>query len=302
MKNLYILSLTALLLGFGSLSQAQSDDDHVSDAESLKIAAIEALMSAPADRALPIVSKVLKGNDSDDVKERALFVVSQIDKPEARALLSDFAHNNRGELQQEAIRMIGISGEAGLLAGLQDIYRDGDEDVRDAVLEAFLIADDADAVLQIAQAARTPEEFADAVETLGAMGAVTQLHALRNMEEMYEPLIQAYAIAGDTESLREYALDAGNRERQAEAIVGLAMADDDAAKPLFLQIYRSTDDANVKEAVLEAMLIADDDVGVLELFRTSDNSAEKRQLLERLVMMDSDAVWDLIDATLEGQQ
>ncbi len=301
MKNIYIILLIALQATFGPLAVAQSGADRSSDAESLKIAAIEALMSAPAERALPIVTKVLKGDDSDDIKERALFVLSQIDKAEARALLSDFARNSQGDLQEEAIRMIGINGEQGLLASLMEIYRTGGSDVREAVLEAYLIADDADAVFQIAQAAEDADEFEEAVKMLGAMGAIRQLQALRNKEEMYESLIEAYAIAGDTESLRQYALDASNTKRQAEAIVGLGIAGDESAKPLFLQIYRETGNADVREAVLEAMLISDDDVGVLELFRTSSDPAEKRELLERLVMMDSDAVWDLIDATLENK-
>jgi hypothetical protein len=41
---------------------------------------------------------------------------------------------------------------------------------------------------------------------------------------------------------------------------------------------------------------------VLELFRASTDAAEKRELLQTLVIMDSDAVWDLIDSTLENRQ
>jgi hypothetical protein len=47
------------------------------------------------------------------------------------------------------------------------------------------------------------------------------------------------------------------------------------------------------------MLIAEYDEGVLTLFQESQDPNEKRRLLETLVNMDSDAVWDLIDATLE---
>ena len=70
-------------------------------------------------------------------------------------------------------------------------------------------------------------------------------------------------------------------------------------KAIFLQVYRGTQDDELKEAALDAMLIADDDEGVLTLFQESQDPNEKRRLLETLVNMDSDAVWDLIDATLE---
>lgn len=300
MKTLPELFLLALLTCYGTATHAQANNSD-SDAESLKIAAIEALMSAPSDRALPIVTKVLRGGDSDEIKERALFVLSQIDKAEARSLLNEFARSSEGELQEEAIRMIGISGEAESLAGLKQVYRDGGKEIREAVLEAYLIADDEESVFQIAQSASDPEEFAAAVETLAAMGAVDRLRALRGKEGMFESLIEAYAIAGDTESLRELALDGSNKERQAEAIEGLAIAGGDAAKPLFMQIYRDSNDEQIKEAALEAMLISGYDQGVLELFRASNDPTEKRDLLEMLVIMDSDAVWDLIDATLEDK-
>jgi hypothetical protein len=47
-------------------------------------------------------------------------------------------------------------------------------------------------------------------------------------------------------------------------------------------------------------LIAGDDEAVLQLFRQSRNADEKAELLETLVIMDSEAVWDVIDATLEN--
>jgi hypothetical protein len=42
--------------------------------------------------------------------------------------------------------------------------------------------------------------------------------------------------------------------------------------------------------------------GQAVLFRESRDSGEKRDLLETLVIMDSEAVWDIIDATLENEQ
>lgn len=298
MNKLQHCLLAALAVGFSSLAFAQVDDGR-SDAEQLKIAAIEALMSAPVERSLPIVERVLRGDDSDEIKERALFVLSQIDQQEAQDLLVELARSGSPGLRQEAVRMIGISGNPGAMALLKDVYRDGDQDMRAAVLEAYLIADNAEDVLALAEEATTPEEFDKAVEALGAMGATEQLRALRGHKGTSESLIEAYAIAGDVESLRELALDDSDPKRQAEALRGLAIADDDDANQIFVEIYRSTDKQELKEAALEAMLIADYDDGVLELFRSSNDPAEKRELLQTLVHMDSNAVWDIIDSTLE---
>jgi HEAT repeat protein len=299
MQKLHPFMLALLLAGTLAPALALADDNEPGDAEQLKVAAIEALISAPPQRALPIVMRVLQGDDSDEIKEKALFVLSQIETQEAQDLLVEVARSGSPELREEAVRMIGINGDPAALAALADLYRAGDEDLREAVLEAYLIADDADAVLAIAEAATTADEFESAVQTLGAMNATGQLRSLRDKQGMSGALIEAYAVAGDTESLREMALDGSDPQQQAEALHGLAVAGGSEANEVFLQVYRGTQDEELKEAALEAMLIADDDEGVLTLFQESQDPKEKRRLLETLVNMDSDAVWDLIDATLE---
>jgi HEAT repeat protein len=270
--------------------------------EDLKMAALEALIAAPPEKALPIVKKVLEGNASDDLKERALFILSQIDLPEAEALLLQTARSADDSLREEAIRMIGIGGGPNALAALEEIYAGGDEDTREAVLQAYLIANDADAVYRIAANAQDPDEFEEAVEILGAMGALEQLRALRHRGDMSESLIQAYAVAGDTESLRELARDGSDPERQAEAIHGLGIAGGPKVGETLVSIYRETNSPVVKEAVREGLMIAGDDQALLQLFRESRDTEEKQELLQMLVNMDSDAVWEIIDSTLENGQ
>ncbi|HEX2139077.1 MAG TPA: hypothetical protein VHG33_05135, partial [Woeseiaceae bacterium] len=84
--------LACLLLGVGAAAAAQTESAATSEeSEQLKIAAVEALMSAPPERALSILTRVLEGEGSDELKERALFVVSQIDLPQAQELLRQTA-------------------------------------------------------------------------------------------------------------------------------------------------------------------------------------------------------------------
>jgi HEAT repeat protein len=291
------LLLAALIILISALAPAQTDD-----AERLKMSALEALMSAPPERALPIVSKVLSGDSSAALKKRALFVLGQIDLPEARSLLIETSRTGDKNMRLEAIRMIGIGGNPEALAELAEIYRAGDSDARGAVLEAYLIADDRNAVYQVAADTQDPAEFEKAVDILGAMGATEELRALRDRPGMAEVLIDAYAVAGDVETLTAMASDGSDPKRQAQAIRGLAIAGGDGIGDVLVGIYRDTQGPNVKEAVRDALLIADDDEAVLELFRASTDAAEKRELLQTLVIMDSDAVWDVINSTLENGQ
>ncbi len=287
------LSVTVLLLAFSAQAGAQTDDN-----EELKIAALEALITAPPERAMPLASRVLQGEHSDEVKERALFILSQIDHPDARQMLLDTVENGEGEIQLEAIRMIGIGGDEEALTGLADVYESGNSDVREAVLEAYLIAGRSEAVLMLAQSATSEEEFEEAVHILAAMGDHEALRALRNQVDMSEALIEAYAISGDSETLIALATDGSDPERQAQAVEALGIVGGSEVDAALVSIYRNAATDEVREAALDGMLIAGHDEGVLEIYRNSDDDAEKKELLEYLVIMGSDEVWDLIDAAL----
>jgi len=293
------LLFTALLL---AASAAHSAQPAASDHEELKMAALEALISAPEDRALPLANKVLNGDYSDELKARALFVMSQIDRPEAREAILATARTGTGKLRKEAVRMIGIGGDPDALAELRTLYADGDASLRDAVLQAYLIADDAESVYELAANAQSEAEFEAAVRTLGAMGASEQLGRLRDRAGASASWLHALAISGDADALREVALDGSNVERQLQAIEALGIADDPAVKPTLLEIYRGASSDAVREAALRGMLIADYDDGVLELYRASQDPAEKKVLLKYLVMMDSDQVWSAIDSALDGNE
>lgn len=154
------LATAFLLLGIGTVGLAQTEDaPAVEDSEQLEMAAVEALMFAPPEKALTIVAKVLKGEGSEELKERALFVLSQIERPEAQNLLVETARSADGPLSNEAIRMIGIGGGPEALSALPELYAGGDRERKEAVLEAYLIADDEEAVYRIAANAQDAEEF-----------------------------------------------------------------------------------------------------------------------------------------------
>ena len=296
-RKTLILIMAVLCTAFAPQAVAQSDDDE------LKIAALEALMAAPPDRALPIAAKVLAGDNSDDVKERALFILSQIDSPEAHEILMRTARDGSSEIRTEAIRMIGIGGNSVALSQLVELYDSGDPEMREAVLEAYVIADDEEAVYELAvqaSSAANQEDFESAVEMLGAMGAHDQLRRLRESTGISESLIEAYAISGDEDSLRQLALDDSNPELQEQAIEALGIVGGDSVNATLVEIYKNSSSEDIRDSALEGMMISGHDEGVLELYRASQDTAEKKELLELLVIMGSDDVWDIIDSALDG--
>jgi HEAT repeat protein len=268
-----MMAVVALLLTSAVFGQSNEDK------EELQIAAIEALISAPPERAMPIVTRVLQGDYDAEVKENALFIASQIETEEAQNLLLETARTSSGDLQEEAIVMIGIGGGEAALAGLGELYASGDGDVRESVLEAYMIAGDSKAIYDIAANATSADEFEDAVEMLA----------------------HSFSIAVYLESVREMALDQSDPDAQVEAIGALGLIGNDEANATLMQMYRQSDDDDVREAALEGMLISGYDEGVLELYRTSQNNEEKRELLEYLSYMESDEIWNVIDEALENR-
>ena len=273
--------------------------------EALALAAMEGLMSQSPQRALPVLKKVLTGTQSALVKERALFVLSQIDEPEAQAILLETASATNSPLRREAIRNIGIGGNTKSLAALQPLYAAGDVSVKGQVLQAWLIAGRKADVYQAALSAKSEVDANNAIRTLSAMGAVEELRKLGEVqkhEKHGNSLLEAYAIAGDLTSLRKIADGPGEISVRSEAIRRIGIIDTDAARTALRQIYAANTNAQLRDAALHGLLVSNDEKGVLSLYKAAKTTDEKRTLLRTLSIMGGDAAIQAIDAALEGKK
>lgn len=270
--------------------------------ESLALAAIEGLMSMPTERALPLLRKVLAGSQSVLVKRRALFVVGQIDNDEALTLLLETARNGASPLRRDAIRNIGIHGNPKGLKALPEIYASGDARVKQEVLSAWLIAGRKDEIYQVAATARDEKEVSQAIRTLSAMGAREELRKLADVQKSHRGLVQAYAVAGDLESLLRIAQGNGELANRVEAVRSIGIIGSDAARKALRDFYLAAGEKPLREAALHGLQVAGDQQGVLALYRAARSGEEKRALLRALSAMGGDAALDAIDAALEGRK
>lgn len=316
MKSLNTI-LMALLLVAGSTALAQTPPTSPTppsppskrepprpptEQEELALAAMEGLMAQPADRALPIIKKVLAGSQSTLVKKRALFVLSQISAPEADEILLQTSRSSDAALRSEAIRSIGIGGHDKAIAALQEIYASGDADVKKQVLHAWMIAGHKAEVYQVALNAKSEEEAGEAIHMLSAMGAVEELRKLGERPNPSGKLVEAYAISGDLQSLRKIVDSNAELRLRAEAVQKIGIIGGDAARGALREIYSRSADREIKDAALQGMLIAGDEQGVLTLYQGATTTDEKRRLLRTLTMMDGDAALKAIDAALEDKK
>lgn len=292
-------SLTLIAAGLLAAASLQAREP-VSERDQLALVALEGLMAAPAERALPLLQRTLAGSASTEVKQRALFVLSQVEDPAARTLLLQTARSGDAELRVEAIRSIGIGGDEASVGELQSIYRDGDAEIRSAVLQAWLIADRPDEVYQVAQDASDPGAD-EAISMLGAMGAQAQLRQLASSGRGSTSLVNALAVADDLDGLLAMARGNGQSDLRLEAIRAIGIVDGEAAEQALQQLYQEASDDALREAALQGLLVADAEAAVLALYRQSNDPAHKRELLRTLTIMGGDEALEAIDAALRGE-
>ncbi len=290
--------LLTLLVAFAITTPAfaQSPKEN----EELAMAALEGLMAQPAERALPIIKKVLAGNQTTNVKRRALFVLSQLDSPEAQQILIQTTKSTDATMRAEAIRSIGIGGDAKTLDALHEIYKSTtDDSLKKEILQAWMIAGRKEVVYQVALDAKTEAEASEAIRMLGVMGATEELRKLGDRPTQPRGLLEAYAIAGDLEGLLKIVNGTGDRAMRVDAVRRIGIIGRDDARKALRDIYAKSPDADMREAALQGMLISQDDEGVLALYRVAKTADEKRSLLRMLTLMGGDAALQAIDAQLE---
>ena len=103
------------------------------------------------------------------------------------------------DLQRNAIKHLGISGDARSLELLNELYGTlSDPVLKRAVLESFLIADDEKHLFALARAEKNPEMRREVVRVMGPVGAVPQLLELYKSEtstDVKQEILNSLGIA-----------------------------------------------------------------------------------------------------------
>jgi len=209
------------------VSPAQESNDD------LKLLAINSLMNADPNRAIPLLEGVLKGPGAPQVKNRALFVLSQSESPRARQALVDYAKSGGNpDLQLGAIQYLGMSGTKEAQQQLVSIYSaSGDSRVKSAVLYSLLTAGAIDALLNIAKTEKD---------------AALRNLAIRNV--VFGNIAPAAADATRTGLLLLYS--SSDSQAKREIIDGMMARGD--AKALIELVRKETDPA-MKKVIVERL-------------------------------------------------
>ena len=266
--------------------------------------AIQGLLNAPPERALPILKNVLASQRPIKTKRRALFVLSQLGTDEAMNVVLDVAKNAREpELRHEAIRMLGISGRKSAIERLADLYASSkNADEKASVIQAWLIAGRKDLVLKTARDEPDPALRRKAIETLGAMEASDELRQLFDATQDADnrrAIINSLGVAGNTNALTSIA---GNttlpQNERIEAMRALGIAGDRGGRAALVDLYAKEETPALRNAILQGLLITGDSEAVVNLYRKARTTDEKKALLRVLTTMDNSKAIDVIEHEL----
>ena len=144
----------------------------------LRIQALARLMPTDAPKVIPILKAIaLEGTDAGEGR-RALLVLAQSDRPEARATVIDVAKTGPEGMRIAAVRELGRIGGPAVIDALLQVYNTGTEQVKYQVVTALAQREAAPALMRIAQSETDKRVRNVAIYTLGEAGGRQQLAML----------------------------------------------------------------------------------------------------------------------------
>jgi HEAT repeats len=263
----------------------QSDDD-------LKMLAIQGLMNSDPDRALPLLEKVLNGTGTPREKSKALFVIAQSGKPEARQILGRIASGQSNpELQRKAVEYLGMFGGSEAHKTLAEVYaKSGDEGVKRAILRSYMIAGDKEDLFAAAKGEKDDGVRREAIRQLGLVHGIDELQQLYQKEtsmELKREILQAFFLAGDSKKIVEVASGEKDPELRRAAIRNLGLINSADSAQALKTIYAKETDRELREEVLNAYFLQGNAAALVAIARSEKDPELKKTAVSKLSLMNS---------------
>jgi len=260
--------------------------------EDLKLIALNSLMITEPERALPILQKLLEGNQPPRIKEHALFVLSQNTSPQAHELMGRIARGQANpDLQMKALQYLGISGSKESRQLLADIYASSNQvEVKRAILRSFMVGGERDRLLTAAKSEKNQELRREAIRQLGVMGAENELWQLYQAEptvEVKEEILHSMFVGGKSERLLEVAKTEKDARLRRAAIQSLGLMGADRTGEALVSLYGAEKDPEVRRAILNAFFIQGNAKALIAIARSEKDMELKKEAVNKLALMDS---------------
>jgi hypothetical protein len=180
--------------------------------ESIKIIALNSIMSTDPDRGMPLLEDILKGSSSTGMKDRAMALLTQSKSPRAQEVLAGYAKSAADpELQVRAIRYIGRSGTKDAQQQLASIYpAASDTRAKQEIIRSLMVSGGGDPLLAIAKAEKDPTLRNEAIRDLAMsegtpVATLTAFYASETDVSAKKTIVSGLANRGDAKTVIELA-------------------------------------------------------------------------------------------------
>ena len=274
--------------------------------EELKLYALQGLVMSNPERAVPIIKGYLEEGKSEQLKERAMFLLMQADTDEARDAIETAALNPSSQmLRITAIRTLGMIGDDEAMALLERAFRESDDGyVQAMIVNAFMTAGEAGRIKQVLDKAQNDTVRAQAIQMLGVMGETEYLKGLYpgvDDPHVKRIIVQSVAMGGDAEFLVKIIREEEETDLRIMAIQSLMMTDAEGIAGDLRDLYAETDSRHEKHAIVQALAMQGEGEILKQLFRNETDKGLRRQIMQSMAMfLDEDEAGDFFLEILEN--
>lgn len=284
------------------------------EAEEMRMYALNALIRRDPERALPALEAILQGDSSPEMKRRALFVLLQSGTDRGMELAAEVARSGEDrELRLDALRHLAIMGGPRGAGLLQELYDASDDpQVRIAVIEGWAVSGESDRLRQIARSDADEQVRLAAIRSLAITGdgaGLWELYDASESREIRAAILESVVMTGETGRLLQVLRSEQDPELRVAAIRGMAMMGrlgsgeepgaQDAELLAELRGIYAGDDREVKVAVIESLAMQEQVPVLIELFEQESDPELRTQIVRAVSMSDSQEALDFLVRILE---
>jgi HEAT repeat protein len=264
--------------------------ENVSD-EEIKLIALNGLMNSDPERAVPMLQKILQGDQPERVKDHALFVLARSGSPKARAVILAIARGQGDrKLQRKALDDVAMFGGKEGREELAQIYATSDDiEVKKSILRGFMVSGERDRVLTAAKSEKNPELRREAVRQLGVMGAgdeLWQLYQNEPSQDIKREIIRSLFVGGQVDRLLGVAQNEKDDELRREAIRSLGLLGPRTADPL-TALYQNEKSIDIRKEIMNAFFLQGNTKALINLARTEKDPVLRKTAVQKLSLMNS---------------
>ena len=201
----------------------------------IRIQALDRLMVTDATRVIPILKQIVLASENTREASRALFVLAQSGRPEARQTVVQVAMLASEPVRIAAVKELGRFGGPDASQDLMRVYASSDLAVKMQVVTSLGERAERTALLQIAKSEKDPSVKATAILTAGQAGGPEVKEQLRLLYKQVgmdakRPIILGLFSARAEDELIRIADEEKDPQLRAEALMRLRLLGTPRAK------------------------------------------------------------------------